>query len=48
MVGCEKEKGNTMSEDEEGGGIGGWVIWIGILALINLLSWAFGWNFWLY
>ncbi len=31
-----------------GSGIGGWVIWIGVLVVINLLSWAFGWSFWIY
>ncbi len=44
-----------MSDDNEGGGGGrgrgrggGWLIWIGLLLLINFLSWAFGWSFWIY
>lgn len=37
-----------MSEEEGGSGAGGWLIWIGILALVNLLSWIFDWSFWLY
>jgi len=33
--------------DEDGGGMG-WLIWIGALILINVLSWAFDWSFWIY
>ena len=29
-------------------GEGKWLIWIGVLALVNFLSWVFGWSFWLY
>ena len=25
-----------------------WVIWIGTLLLLNLLSWIFDWSFWVY
>lgn len=32
---------------DEGGGMG-WLVWIGLLLLINFLSWVFGWGFWLY
>jgi hypothetical protein len=35
-----------MSDDEGGGR--GWLIWIGALLLINGLSYAFSWGFWLY
>jgi len=35
-------------EESKGGGGGGWMVWIGILLLINLLSWAFDWSFWVY
>lgn len=31
-----------------GKGVGGWLIFIGILLLINLLSWLFDWSFWIY
>ncbi|MDP7274175.1 MAG: hypothetical protein QF363_01755 [Planctomycetaceae bacterium] len=31
-----------------GSGAMGWIVWIGILGLINFLSWAFDWPFWLY
>lgn len=34
--------------DEEGGGIGGIIGFIGILLFINFLSWAFDWSFWVY
>jgi len=33
--------------DGEGGGMG-WLIWIAVLLLINGLSYAFNWGFWLY
>lgn len=36
-----------MSDDEGGGGLG-WLVWIGGLLLINFLSWAFNWSFWIY
>ena len=36
-----------MSENGRSGG-GRWLIYIGILLLINFLSWAFDWGFWLY
>ena len=32
-----------------GGGEGmGWLLWIGGILLINLLSYLFGWGFWIY
>lgn len=32
-----------------GGGEGmGWLLWIGALLFINLLSWLFDWPFWVY
>ena len=31
-----------------GNGVGSWVIWLGALVVINLLSWAFDWSFWIY
>jgi hypothetical protein len=30
------------------GGAMGWLIWIGVILLINLLSFLFGWGFWVY
>jgi len=30
------------------GAAGGWLIWIGVLILINVLSYAFDWPFWIY
>ena len=39
---------NAGESDGGGSGIGGWVIWIGVLVVINLLSWAFDWPFWIY
>jgi len=35
-----------MSDDEGAGG--GWLVWIGVLVLINFLSWMFDWSFWIY
>ena len=35
-----------MSDDS--GGAGGWLVWIGVLLLINFLSWMFDWSFWVY
>ena len=34
--------------DSKGGGIGGWVILIVILVVVNFLSWVFDWPFWIY
>ncbi len=34
-------------EGEEQSG-GGWLIWIGMLVLINMLSYVFDWPFWVY
>ena len=31
-----------------GGGVQSWMFWLGGLALINFLSWAFDWSFWIY
>ena len=33
---------------DEGGGAIGWLVMIGILLLINGLSYLFNWGFWLY
>ena len=30
------------------GGAMGWLIWIGVILLINLRSFLFGWGFWVY
>jgi len=30
------------------GGAGGWLIWIGILGLVNLASWYFEWGYTIY
>jgi hypothetical protein len=35
-----------MSEDSSSAS--GWLVWIGLLLLINFLSWLFDWSFWLY
>ncbi|MGB1102998.1 MAG: hypothetical protein ACPG21_05160 [Crocinitomicaceae bacterium] len=31
-----------------GNGVAGWLIWIGVLILVNILSYAFDWPFWIY
>lgn len=33
---------------DEGSGVSGWLVWIGILILINILSAIFDWPFWIY
>ena len=33
------------SEDRE---VSSWWIWIGLLILVNALSWLFDWNFWIF
>ena len=36
------------AQSSSGGGGMGWLIWIGALLLINLLSYLFEWPFWIY
>ena len=31
-----------------GRGFAGWAIFIGILLIVNFLSWLFSWSFWIY
>ncbi len=33
---------------DEGGGFPKWLIYIGILVVVNILSQAFDWGFWIY
>ncbi len=42
-----KASAREMNEDG-GSGIGGIFIWIGVLALVNILSYVFDWPFWIY
>ena len=36
-------------QHDSGGGEGmGWLVWIGGILVINLLSWIFGWGFFIY
>lgn len=37
---------SIMSEDSDSGM--SWLVWIGILLFVNLLSWIFDWSFWVY
>lgn len=37
-----------MAYSTEGSGITGWFVWIGVLVLLNLLSYWFDWPFWVY
>ncbi len=32
----------------QGGGFPSWIIYIVLLAGVNLLSWIFDWSFWIY
>jgi hypothetical protein len=34
--------------DDDGGGCSGWLIWIGILVVFNVLSYIFNWPFWIH
>ena len=35
------------AKSNDGGGMG-WLVWIGLLVLINFLSYVFNWPFWIY
>jgi len=35
-----------MSDDSNGAA--GWLVWIGVLILINFSSWMFDWSIWIY
>jgi len=37
----------SASQEDEGSGMG-WLLWIGVLILVNILSAVFGWGFWVY
>ncbi len=39
---------NEYQEATEEKGGGGWLMWIGVLLLINFLSYVFDWPFWVY
>jgi hypothetical protein len=39
---------STYADSDNGGGFPSWVLYIGGLILINILSAVFGWGFWLY
>ncbi len=46
--GASRRARSGAMETDSGGDGAGWLIWIGILLLINLLSWIFDWPFWVY
>lgn len=35
-------------KEEKGNGAWGWLVWLGAIGLINLLSYLFDWSFWIY
>ena len=35
-------------EPSSDSGAGGWLTWIGLLLLVNFLSYVFDWPFWVY
>ncbi|MEO8498035.1 MAG: hypothetical protein ABI614_23465 [Planctomycetota bacterium] len=37
-----------VAPSKDGGGGMGWLIWIGVIILINVLSQVFNWGFWIY
>ncbi len=38
-----------ITENDSGGSsVPGWLIWLGILGVVNLLSYLFDWPFWVY
>jgi len=47
LVGEVEQHLSQAESKGEGSGMG-WLIWIGLLLLINLLSYLFNWGFWLY
>ena len=49
-AGARRRRMSAAEAREEGGGGGGrgWLIFIGLLLLVNLLSYLFDWPFWVY
>ncbi len=42
------EHSYTAEEQSDSGSTGGWLTWIGLLLLVNFLSYVFDWPFWVY
>ena len=49
-IGARLAEVQSHAYQEQSGGDGGgrWLVWIGAILLINLLSYLFGWGFWIY
>ena len=45
---ARQASGEERASSGGGGGAAGWLIWIGVLILVNVLSYAFDWPFWIY
>lgn len=45
---ADGQSGPAPAASGGGGGGSSWLVWIGILVLVNLLSYVFNWPFWIY
>lgn len=48
FVGAVQQELETAEPPAESSSGGGWLVWIGLLLFINLLSYLFDWPFWVY
>jgi hypothetical protein len=49
LVGTIQRQLHSAQQQPAGGGEGmGWLVWIGGIVLINVLSYLFNWNFWIW
>ena len=49
FVGSIRRQLDTAQQNTSAGGEGlGWLVWVGGILLINLLSYLFNWGFWIY
>ncbi|MEN0049270.1 MAG: hypothetical protein AAF806_19580 [Bacteroidota bacterium] len=44
----ERLQATQYQSERSGGGVPSWAIYVGILLLINFLSYIFNWSFWIY
>ncbi len=48
VMGIETALQETPAEGGGGGRAGGWLVWIAVLVIFNVLSYAFGWGWFLW
>ncbi len=44
----EESEQMNYGHHSEGSGVPGWLIWVGVLIGVNVLSYVFDWPFWIY